>query len=189
MTEETTTPTELDLLKKRADQMGIKYNHKSTVKSLSAKIEAAMHGEEEPVEPSELSSPPEVKVRVEPKEERRTRERQEAERLIRCQITCNDPSFTDWDGKILQAGNSFIGTVKKYIAFNVPYHVPKIIYDNMKEAVYAYNFTVRDQKGREINKTKLVPTYNIQDLPPLTQKELDDLAKRQAMRESAEGDI
>lgn len=104
--------------------------------------------------------------------------------LKRCRVMCMDPLKREWPGETLSVGSAKLGTFKKFIPFDgEPYHIPKIIYDMMKERQCTVFYTVKQKDGRggDIRKGKLVPAFNIVDLPPLTGKELDDLANQQAL--------
>lgn len=104
--------------------------------------------------------------------------------LKRIQVTCMNPMKKEWAGEILSVGSAKLGTFKKYVPFNnTPYHVPKIIYDMMKERKCTQFYTVKQKDGRggDIRKGKLIPEFNIIDLPPLTPKELEHLANQQAL--------
>jgi hypothetical protein len=109
---------------------------------------------------------------------------QESNRLIRCRVQCMNPNKREWPGEIISVGNAKIGTWKKYIPYNnTPYHIPKIILDHMKESKCVSFVTARDAGGNETKKPTLIREYAIEELPPLTQQELKELAQQQAMRD------
>ena len=104
--------------------------------------------------------------------------------LKRCTVMCMNPMKKEWAGEILSVGSAKWGTFKKYIPFNgEPYHIPKIIYDMMKERKCTIFYTVKQKDGRggDIRKGKLIPEFNIVDLPPLTSAELKQLADKQLL--------
>ena len=95
-----------------------------------------------------------------------------------------NPTKKAWRGEIFTVANSFIGTVKKFVPYNPKfyvngYHVPNCIYGILKEKQFL-NITTEDKGGKTEVRTDLVPEFSIEVLPPLTQEELDTLAKEQA---------
>jgi len=109
--------------------------------------------------------------------------KQEAGKLVRCQITCMNPNKKNWTGEIISVGSSKVGTFKKFIPFNSdePYHIPVIIYQELKSRKCAVRTSVKGPNGQDVVRTKLINEFSIQVLPPLTQRELEDLKQRQAM--------
>ena len=110
--------------------------------------------------------------------------RKKCSALKRIQVTCMNPMKKEWPGEILSVGSAKLGTFKKYVPFNnVPWHVPQIIYDMMKERKCTMFYTVKQKDGRggDIRKGKLIPEFNIVDLPPLTPAELKKLADQQQL--------
>lgn len=176
---------ELEALKNRADQMGIKYHPSIGLEKLREKVNGAVAGtpeEEATGAPAtgESDEPPAGKE--ETAAEKRLRLQKEAKRLIRCRVTCMNPMKKEWEGEIISAGNNTVGMVKKYIPFEVEYHIPNIILNVMRERQYQTFYTVTDPRtGQKGRKGKMVPEFAIQELPPLTKEELDALAQRQAM--------
>ena len=102
----------------------------------------------------------------------------EAMRLIRCIVTCNNKNKTSYTGEIFCARNAIVPEVKKFIPFGVPTHIPQILFNMIKEKQYQ-QFTTRKVGDKEIVETKQLPAYTIQELPPLTKEELEDLKQRQ----------
>ena len=103
----------------------------------------------------------------------------EAMRLIRCTISCNNKNKSEFTGEIFCARNKFITEVKKFVPFNVPYHIPLILFNMIKEKEYQTFRTEKLPNGNTVKKTVLVPEYNIQELPPITQEELTAIAQKQ----------
>ena len=104
-------------------------------------------------------------------------------KLVRCRITCMNPHKKNWTGEIVSVGSARAGTYKKLIPFNLeePYHLPKMIFDFLKEKKCRIGTTVRMPNGQEVNRYKLVNEYALEVLDPLSPEELEDLAQRQAM--------
>lgn len=176
------TPDELSVLKNRADMLGVKYHPSISLEKLREKVKAAIEGSkeevEEPVKAAEVESEHAKKMRL----------RNEAAKLIRIRITCMNPNKKEWEGEIITAGNSAVGTYKKMIPFNTDegYHVPNIIYQQLVERQCQVFTTVTDSRGNKHRKGKLIKEFAIEVLPQLTQEELDELARRQAMSKSVD---
>ena len=181
---------ELDELKKRADQLGLKYHPNIAVDKLRIRVNSAINGtkddSEEGVQVTEPAKPT-AKFVPETEVDKRTRLRRDAEQLVRVNITCFDPLKKDWDGEVFTVSNSVIGTIKKFVAYNTSegFHVPKIIVDMLKEKKYQHHYKVKEN-GKEIKRTKLISAYGIEVLPQLTVEELKELARRQALAEGQE---
>ena len=167
---------ELSVLKARADQMGISYSKNIGVEKLRARIEAAF-GDSEPVEEAPK------KAAKETEGQRRNRLRKESSALVRVRVTCMNPNKREWQGEIFTVSNSVVGTFRKYVPFNAEdgWHIPEIIYQQVKARKCQVFKTVNGPRGEKIRKGTLIPEFSVEVLPPLTKEELADLAKRQAM--------
>lgn len=187
MTEENTEVQldELTALKKRADLMGIAYHHKAGVETLK-KLIAQKLGDE-PVDDEEedvkavQTKPSAVGRAVRPasKAEIANFKRKQANRLVRVEVTNMNPNKREWEGEILTAGNGVVGSLKKYIPFNTPTHVPVIILNMMKERKCQVFYSVTDKFGNKLKKAKLISEFGIKELPPLTKDELRAIASAQ----------
>lgn len=104
-----------------------------------------------------------------------------ANKLVHCIVTCLDPDKSQLQGEIFSAMNASTPEIKKMVVFGTPTHVPQILLNVIKEK--KYQAFVRDPNNRSnrnmSNKTKLVPSYNVQILEPLTADEYDAIRKRQ----------
>lgn len=126
-------------------------------------------------------------------EEYEEKKRQEAKReiakLIRCRVTCMNPNKKNWTGEIISVGSAKVGTQKKFIPYNTnePYHIPKIIFDYMKERQCRVGVSTRLPNGQESTSYKLINEFSLEVLPPLTPAELKDLKQRQAMANGTAG--
>ena len=109
--------------------------------------------------------------------------KREAGRLVRCRITCMNPHKRNWTGEIISVGSAKMGTYKKFIPFNLdtPYHVPKAIFEYLKERKCRIGTTQKLPNGQEINQYKLVNEFAIEVLDPLSKSELEDLKNQQAI--------
>ena len=173
---------ELKLLKERADQMGITYHPSIGLATLYAKVASAMN---------ELAL--KTTPAAEPKEEGETesaknaRLQAEANKLIRVVVNCMNPSKQQWEGEIITVRNRVIGTIKKFVPFNLDtgYHIPNAIYENLLERKCQIFYTVVDPRTKmKTRRGKLINEFNIVVLPPLTKKELEELATQQAVSNS-----
>lgn len=178
-------PDELTTLKARAEQLGISFHPSIKLEKLRDKINAKLEGDSEEEEEEEAE---EVVVAAgvlkgETQSELRLRKRKEASELVRIRVTCMNPAKKEWDGEILSAGNSAVGTFKKYVPFNNEdgWHVPRIIYNQLLERKCQIFVTDKDGRGNKVRKGKMIREFAIEVLPQLTPAELRDLAQRQAM--------
>jgi len=110
--------------------------------------------------------------------------------LVRCRINNLDPKKADLPGEIITVGNSEIGVVRKFIPFGEAtdngYHIPKIVYDFLKDRKFLNITTQRGKgKGETITvKQQWLPEFSLEVLPSLSKEELEELAQQQ--RASAE---
>ena len=173
---------ELTLLKQRAQTLGIKFHPSIGLEALRSKVNGAITGEEE-AEPADDVAVAAAEPVVETKVQLRNRLRKEAAQLVRIRITCMNPNKKEWKGEVFTASNSMVGTFRKFVPFNVEdgWHVPQILLNMIKARQFQTFYTVKNDRGVAIRKGKLVPEFAIEVLPPLTEKELTELARRQAM--------
>lgn len=182
------TPSELDVLKARATQLGIQFHPSIGLEKLRDKVNAKLNDEAEPEEGDEPAAPAdEPKTALAPEDEnpgqKRVRLRREALKLVRIRVTCMNPFKKEWEGEIITAGNNAVGTVKRYVPFNNEegWHVENIILQQLKQRQCQIFETKKDSRGNKVRKGKLIREFAIEILPPLTEAELKDLAQRQAM--------
>ena len=172
---------ELDALKARANLLGVKFHPSISLEKLREKVNAAVTSE------GAATSEEEAKDPAEPKQEtigeKRKRLKTEALKLVRIRLTCLNPAKKEWEGEIITVGNSLIGSVKKFVPFNADdgWHVPHVIYQQLKERQCQVFYTATDARGNKVRKGKLIKEFAIEVLPPLTKEELEELARRQAM--------
>ncbi len=172
---------ELDALKARANLLGVKFHPSISLEKLREKVNAAVTSD------GAATSEEEAKDPAEPKQEtigeKRKRLKTEALKLVRIRLTCLNPAKKEWEGEIITVGNSLIGSVKKFVPFNADdgWHVPHVIYQQLKERQCQVFYTATDARGNKVRKGKLIKEFAIEVLPPLTKEELEELARRQAM--------
>lgn len=166
------TVDELELLKERADRMGVKYHPSIGLARMKEKIADAL----------ETSTP-----KKETKIKRNMRLRKEATELVRVRITCMNPMKKNWPGEVISISNSAIGVVKEFVPFNAPdgWHLPKVLCNILKEREFP-QFQVETINGRKVKRTRMAKEFAIEVLDPLTVEELKDLAARQALNHSIE---
>ena len=171
---------ELTLLKQRAQTLGIKFHPSIGLESLRSKVSAALTGEDaEEAAEEPVPEAPAAESRI----QMRNRLRKEASALVRVRVTCMNPNKKEWKGEIFTASNSIVGTFRKYVQFNTEegWHVPQIILNMIKARQFQTFYTIKNERGVAVRKGKLVPEFAVDVLPPLTEKELLELSRRQAL--------
>lgn len=180
---------ELVSLKARADMLGLQYHPSIGVEKLRAKVAAAIDGtpsvSDSEDDKSEVDLPvaaAPVKPRAETEVEKRVRLKQEATKLTRIRLTCMNPAKKEWDGEIFTAGNSIIGSVKKFVPFNAEdgWHVPFIILQMIQDRMCQIFVSTTDSRGNKVRKGKMIREFAVEILPQLNKDELAELAARQA---------
>lgn len=176
-------PDELTTLKARADTLGVTYHPAIGVDKLREKVAAAIAGTPEPKNTEVVEVP---EVAAETIEQRRMRKRKEANALVRVNVSCMNPAKKEWDGELITAGNTLVGTFSKFVPFNTEdgWHIPHIIYEQMRDRQCQIFVTVKDARGNSSRKGKLIKEFAIEVLPTLTADELSELARRQAASNS-----
>jgi hypothetical protein len=175
------TQDELTTLKARADLLGITYHPSIGLDKLRAKVQAAMDSSAPPADEDEAAAAP-VPASETPLEKRK-RLIAEATKLVRIRLTCMNPLKKEWDGEIITVGNAAVGSLKKFIPFNAEdgWHVPHMMYEHLRDRQCQTFYTVTDSRGNKSRRGKLIREFAIEVLPPLSQEELTELARRQAM--------
>lgn len=179
---------ELESLKARAMQLGIKHHPSIGLDKLREKVNAAAKGEPAPVEedvewravtePTVQSVPAPVE---ETKQQKSVRLKNEANELIRVNISCMNPNKSEWDGEIFTGGNSVVGSFRKYVPFNVDWHVPRVLVNMLEQRKAQIFFTHTDHRGNKSRRGRLAKEFAVSYLDPLSVDEIHDLAQRQAM--------
>lgn len=176
----------LEDLKERATKLGIKFHPMIGEDKLREKVAEAMtrlDGENTP-DSGESDEVAATSVYVSPKEtkaQQAYRLKSEASELIRVRVTNMNPNKREWEGEIFTAANSVVGTFRKFVPFNVPWHVPRIILEQLRQRQFQHFTTETDQRGNKVRRGRLIAEFAIEELSPLSEKELKELAQRQAM--------
>lgn len=207
-----TQVTELDMLKSRAKLMGIQFSNNIGVDALKAKIEAKLTGEANPPAPGpeNVGTPPDsnadapetsrdpapvitagsgIEAPKPPAKPKSLRQQlmEEQMKLVRVRITNLDPKKKDLPGEIFTVANEYLGTVRKYIPYGEVtdngYHIPFCLYTALKEREFLNIRTRKDKRtGTPIVESGYVREFALEVLPPLTEKELAQLAASQAAK-------
>jgi hypothetical protein len=171
----------------QADQLGVKYHHNAKQETitqliddhLSALNEAAAERLAEKVDDS---IHPLTAIEYQKKTQKEAR--RHVGSLVRVRVQCHNPTKKSWAGEILSVGSAKLGTFKKYVPFDAEegYHIPKIIYEMMKEKKCTIFLQVKDRFGNMISKGRQRNEYTIELLEPLTLSERDELRRKQQLR-------
>jgi hypothetical protein len=188
-----TDSDKLTTLRAQADKLGVKYHHRANAKTIEAAINAdfvANNKSHDPVQPDgdlvKVTTAPVFEAPISEAAFNQGQARFSSKvcgSLMRVRIQNMNPQKKEWPGEIISVGSAKLGTFKKYIPFGSgePYHIPKIIYDVLKDKKCSSFYTVDEGKGHKRRKSRLINEYVIEDLDPLTREELKDLALKQAM--------
>ena len=179
---------EFTAIKAQATSLGITFHHRANTKTVTGLINAHLANQvtaegvtpdttpEKVVEVKGPLTAAEYAVHIAKTAKLR------ATRLIRIRLTCMNPLKKNWPGETFSTGSSKLGTIKKHVPFNgLPYHVPQIIYDMIKDRRCSSFYDVPDGRGGVKRASRLVPEFSVEVLDPLTPAELDDLRHSQAM--------
>lgn len=181
---DTTTPdlSELDLLKMRANQLGIKFHHKIGAVKLSKMIDAELNPN---IDTSATNTP--IASQQSNKNALRVEQAKKANKLVRIRVANMNPLKKEWVGEVYTVSNSVVGTMRKYVPFNndAGWHVPQMILNAMQEKECQVFHTVKTNRG-DIRRGKMVKELNIEIMAPLTIPELRALADQQALNHSIE---
>lgn len=204
-TNETIQKSELEVLKERATQLGLKFGPNIGVDLLRARVNAVLNGDadlsdvdEEEFEEEETKEVVSVKPKLDKKlaekfgetpQEKRERLRKEAFKLVRVRIQCMNPLKKSLQGEVFTVSNSIIGTYRKFVPYNIEseegWMVPQIMLNMLRERQFN-NVRYERKNGVNVPKANLVKEFAIEVLPQLTQKELTEMARRQAMAKSVD---
>lgn len=193
-------PTELDLLKRRADMMKIGYSNNIGVDALKAKIAAAMEGQKPTPDNSQQAEARQAEqaqngngdvnaltgTSTKPTKKPSLRQHliNEKMKLVRVRITNLDPKKKDLPGEIITVANEYLGTVRKFVPFGEVtdngYHIPQCLYDVLKERTFVNIKVRKGSKGEEIVEHQNAREFSLEVLPPLSADELAKLAASQS---------
>lgn len=162
---ETPVQYELEVLKERATQLGISFHPAIGLEKLKEKVNAVLEADEPEAEAGEPTP------------------FQKAAKLKRIRVTCMNPKKRMLKGDIFTCGNRVAGSFKKYVPFDVPWHVPEIMYNMIKNKKTIIHVTEKHERGIPVVRLKEINAYAVEVLPDLTQEELDEVVRRNALAE------
>jgi len=162
--------TEREALERQATQLGLKYHPSISDEKLRERVAEALSAD------NELADDKPVATQTKSK-----KGRNDALALVRVRVTCMNPNKKEWEGEIFCTGNAELGTIKKMVPFEVEWHVPRIILNMIKRRQYQTFVTKKTPNGGKIKVGKLVREFAVEELPPLSEKELAELKQRQLM--------
>ena len=188
---------ELASLKLRADQMGLKYHHKTGLPKLKALVNGALKANTPDPTPSTPKTKDELKAPQAPfiapsdvvtPGKPRKGSKADVGRLVRIRINCMNPDKTEWEGQIFNVSNSKFG-FKKYVPFNNDegWHVPFMIYTHIKNRKCQIFKNSIDGRGNKTRQGLLIHEFAVELMDPLTSNEMQELAQRQAMASGTAG--
>lgn len=174
--------SEREALEQRARVLNINFHSSISTEKLRERVNSVLQGSSTE-QASEGSTAPTL-PKGETPEARRSRKRQEAAKQIRVRIHCNDPAKKEWPGEYITVGNSYVGTFRKYVPYNIdePYHIPQILLNALREKRVQVFTTKKGKHGIPTRESKSIAAYTIEVLPPLTAEELKELAVSQTAR-------
>lgn len=167
---DTTQQTELEALKERADLMGIKYSPNIGVDTLREKVNAQLAT----TEPEESGS---VKVGS----NRYQALRREAMKLVRVRVTNLNPSKKESEAEFVRAGNRLV-SASRLVPFEKETHIENILLNVLKGRQYCIVVHEKNSEGKKVPVRKMRKEFQIEELPPLTEKELQELKESQIKR-------
>ncbi|QYW02275.1 hypothetical protein PP740_gp067 [Stenotrophomonas phage Philippe] len=188
---------EKEVLRARLKQMGVTYSNNAGVEALRQKLQDAINGnksndEEEPAPVNTEQAPAEVtslpvgeasKVAGTSYTSIRNKVRAEALKLVRVRISCMDPKKANWPGEIFTVSNEYIGTVRRFVPFGEAtddgWHIEQCILDMLQERKFQQVSAKRKKGQIDVQYDRYIREFSIEILPPLTEKQLNDLAKAQ----------
>lgn len=170
----------LQVLKQKADIMGVEYYNSITADKLQERIELREKEIEEKTNKADNVTP---YSNYETSKVGRVKE--EAFKLVRFKLVVNDINKQSWSGMAITAGNDVVGHVERVIPFNADvWHAEAIIVEHMKNMRFPLFPTKQTTKMEgtfaDHSKPRMMPTFTIIELPPLTETELKELAEMQA---------
>lgn len=185
--QETTTmdvKQEREALKARCQLLGIQTQGNQSNETLRALIRAK---QDEMDAAARQANPAAFDEAVETSEGRTPSLREylktEALKLVRVRISCMNPQLAKMGSVIITTGNEYTGTVRKVVFFGEKtengYHIPQIILNVLQRRKFQQVVEERNHKGHLVPRARWMKEFNIEILPPLTQKELNALKDRQ----------
>lgn len=190
ITKQVEEQNEKDLLLKRAATLGLRVSGNIGLDTLRQRIKDALEGKKAEPETQETADAREDESYA----QKLKRMRDTHLSLVRVRISCMNPHKAEITGEVVTVANRYLGTVRKMVPFGDAtangYHIPRIIYEELKRRKFQSIKTVR-RNGIDVivpESLRDLPEFNIEVLPPLTEKELYDLKIMQAQSGSTLGE-
>lgn len=106
-------------------------------------------------------------------------------KLVRLRIQNLDPKKADLNGEVIAISNKYLGTVKVFVPYGEVtddgWHIPYIIYKELERRRFLSIRTVKDPRTKQpVVKKGWAKEFALDILPPLSSKELAQLATAQA---------
>ncbi|AGI61810.1 hypothetical protein HYP07_gp032 [Vibrio phage JSF3] len=164
---------ELVRIKEQLTMMKVKFHHNANLETLKKLLAEALEPKEEVKESTNVVKKTAKQIR------------EEAMKLVRCNVICHDPMRKSRKGEFITVGNSIIGTFRVFVPYNgtqdVVWHIPRIVVDILKRKTCIKNVRQVD-KGHQhstLDDVQIGKAFDIVELPPLTPEELKELAETQ----------
>lgn len=161
--------TELELLKQQLDERGITYKANASKATLEKLLQNADEAEQTADDNKSLQAL-----------------KDEALKLVHVIITPNDPLKQQIGHEYFGVGNSVLGTVARIVPFGENWLIENILLQSIKEKQTQVFISRRDSKGDEFVESKIIPAYQVVELPLPTKEEIEGLAEIQKARQSVE---
>ena len=167
---------ELETQKAQAEMLGVEVTEKDTAESIAEKIAKAVNADKSNKVVEETVS---LTTKM--------TETAKAHALVRCRITCLNPTKSAFEGEIFTVGNDFIPPIRRYVPFNKVWHVEAFLLEVIKGRTFLY----MPQKpassgsqgfGSDFQQRDLRPEFSIEILPQLTEAELEEMRIEQSNR-------
>lgn len=118
------------------------------------------------------------------KAQKRLIARKEATRLVRVNITAMSPFEKQLKGAFFDVGNSVIGAVRRYVPFDVDWHVEEIIVEHLKNKKYRTKREYKDPVTRQtVYENLFHRAFGVVVLESLTSEELAEHTRAMKARE------
>lgn len=173
---------QFNALKEKAKIMGINPGNMG-IDALRKRINDQLEGK--PVQDNSIESEPSTKEMSSVQVMKHLRDNYL--KLIRCRIYNNNPAKRDLQGELICVGNKYLGIQRKFVPFGEMtengYHIPYIIFNELKSRKYQQISTKRGRDGQVEVARKMAPEYTLEVMPQLTKAELKELAVSQAAAE------